>query len=275
LDLESGELRKRGRPIRFQPQPFKVLAALVSNPGKLITREELRNQVWQGTTFVDFEQGLNFCVRRIRTVLDDDADAPRFIETVPRRGYRFIAAVEHVSANPEMPSEPANGRPSLEIPPSDITLPPKASARMSPWLAAGLPVLIIGAISLAWFGQRAADSPRVLGIVAITNDGRQKIANTPYDFLTPLVSDGSRLFFEEADSVHSSIAQVAISGGDTEPVMTPFRSAQLAGISPDHTHILLADMTSPTVSDMPFYSMPVMAENHHPGGIGPPEPCES
>ena len=258
LDLESGELRKRGRPIRFQPQPFKVLAALVSNPGKLITREELRNQVWQGTTFVDFEQGLNFCVRRIRTVLDDDAEAPRFIETVPRRGYRFIAAVEHVSANPEMPSEPANGRPSLEIPPSDITLPPKASARMSPWLAAGLPVLIIGAISLAWFGQRAADSPRVLGIVAITNDGRQKIANTPYDFLTPLVSDGSRLFFEEADSVHSSIAQVAISGGDTEPVMTPFRSAQLAGISPDHTHILLADMTSPTVSDMPFYSMPVI-----------------
>jgi Tol biopolymer transport system component len=207
---------------------------------------------------VDFEQGLNFCVRRIRTVLDDDADAPRFIETVPRRGYRFIAAVEHVRADPEMPSEPANGRPGLEIPPSDITLPPKASARLFPWLAAGLLVLIIGAISLAWFGQRAANSPRVLGIVAITNDGRQKIANTPYDFLTPLVSDGSRLFFEEADSVHSSIAQVAISGGDTEPVTTPFRSPQLAGISPDHTHILLADMSSPTVSDMPFYSMPVI-----------------
>lgn len=179
LDLGSGELRKRGRPVRFQPQPFKVLATLVSNPGKLITREELRNQVWQGTTFVDFEQGLNFCVRRIRTVLDDDADAPRFIETVPRRGYRFIAAVEHVSAHPEMPSQPGNGRPSLEIPPRDTTLPPKSSARMSPWLAAGLPALIIGAISLGWFGQRAANSPRVVGIVAITNDGRQKITNTP------------------------------------------------------------------------------------------------
>jgi Tol biopolymer transport system component/DNA-binding winged helix-turn-helix (wHTH) protein len=258
LDLESGELRKRGRPVRFQHQPFKVLATLVSNPGKLITREELRNQVWQGTTFVDFEQGLNFCVRRIRTVLDDDADAPRFIETVPRRGYRFIAAVEHVNANPEMPSESANGKPSLEIPPSEITVPPKSSARMFLWLAASVAVVIFGAISLAWLGRRATNSPRVLGIVAITNDGRQKMTNTPYDFLTPLVSDGSRLFFEEAASLDSSIAQVAMSGGDTEPVATPFGSAQLAGISPDRTHILLADVVTPTAIDMPFYNMPVI-----------------
>jgi Tol biopolymer transport system component/DNA-binding winged helix-turn-helix (wHTH) protein len=258
LDLESGELRKGGRPVRFQHQPFKVLATLVSNPGKLITREELRNQVWQGTTFVDFEQGLNFCVRRIRTVLDDDADAPRFIETVPRRGYRFIAEVKHVNASPELSSEPANGKPSFEVPQNEIAVPPKSSAHMSQWLTAGLAVLIVGEISLGWFGQRATNSLRVLGIVAITNDGRQKMTNTPYDFLTPLVSDGSRLFFEEAVSVHSGIAQVAISGGDTEPVATPFRSAQLAGISPDHAHLLLADMHSATVTDMPFYSMPVI-----------------
>ena len=257
LDLTSGELRKQGRPLRFQPQPFKVLATLVSNPGKLITREELKNQVWQETTFVDFEQGLNFCVRRIRTVLDDNADAPRFIETVPRRGYRFIAAVEHVSAAPEAASEPTNGKPSLELPPSELALPPKTAHRFN-WLAAGLAALMIAAISLAWFGQRATSFPRVLGIVAITNDGRQKITNTPYDFLTPLVSDGSRLFFNETESDHSGIAQVAMSGGDTELLATPFRSAQLAGISPDHAHILLADMYSPTIIDSPFYSMPVI-----------------
>jgi Tol biopolymer transport system component/DNA-binding winged helix-turn-helix (wHTH) protein len=257
LDLTTGELRKQGRPLRFQPQPFKVLATLVSNPGKLITREELKNQVWQETTFVDFEQGLNFCVRRIRTVLDDNADAPRFIETVPRRGYRFIAAVEHVSASPEPASEPANGKPSLEVPPREITIPPK-TAHGFDGLAAGLALLIIGAISMAWFGQSAPSFPRVLGIVAITNDGRQKITNTPYDFLTPLVSDGSRLFFNETESDHSGIAQVAMSGGDTEPLATPFRSAQLAGISPDHAHILLADMYSPTIIDSPFYSMPVI-----------------
>jgi Tol biopolymer transport system component/DNA-binding winged helix-turn-helix (wHTH) protein len=258
LDLASGELRKRGRPVRFQHQPFKVLATLVSNPGKLITREELRNQVWQGTTFVDFEQGLNFCVRRIRTVLDDDADAPRFIETVPRRGYRFIAAVEHVGASPELTSEPANGKPSFEGPQNEVAVPPKSSAHRFQWVRAGLALLIAGAISLAWLGRGPANPPRVLGIVAITNDGRQKIINTPYDFLTPLVSDGSRLFFEETNSVHSRVAQVAMTGGDTEPVSTPFEGAQLAGISPDHTHILLADVHTPTVSDMPFYSMPVI-----------------
>src|SRR5882762_875527 len=155
LDLESGELRKRGRPVRFQTEPSKVLATLVSNPGKLITTEELRNQVWQGTTFVDFEQGLIFCVRRIRSVLDDDADAPRFIETVPRRGYRFIAAVEHVIANPELPSEPANEKSGPEIPRSEIAVPPKSSSHMFPWAVAGLAVLIVAAISLAWFGQYA------------------------------------------------------------------------------------------------------------------------
>ena len=94
LHPETGELSKGGRLIRLAPQPFKVLSILVSQPGKLISREELRHQIWNGTTFVNFEQGLNFCVRQIRSVLDDDADKPHFIETVPRRGYRFIAPVE-------------------------------------------------------------------------------------------------------------------------------------------------------------------------------------
>ena len=90
LDLEKGELRKKGRPVRLQPQPCKVLSALASRSGELVTREELKHQIWNGTTFVDFEQGLNFCVRQIRLALDDDAESPKFIETVPRRGYRFV-----------------------------------------------------------------------------------------------------------------------------------------------------------------------------------------
>jgi DNA-binding winged helix-turn-helix (wHTH) protein/Tol biopolymer transport system component len=100
LDIETGELRKHGKPIRLQPQPSKVLAALVSRPGELVTRQQLRHQIWDGTTFVDFEQGLNFCIRQIRLVLDDDTDAPRFIETVPRRGYRFVAPTLPVKGDP-------------------------------------------------------------------------------------------------------------------------------------------------------------------------------
>jgi DNA-binding winged helix-turn-helix (wHTH) protein/Tol biopolymer transport system component len=91
LDIANGELRKQGKPVRLQPQPSKVLAALAARPGELVTRQELRHEIWDGTTFVDFEQGLNFCIRQIRLVLGDDPEKPQFIETIPRRGYRFIA----------------------------------------------------------------------------------------------------------------------------------------------------------------------------------------
>lgn len=88
----GGELRRNGAPVHLQPQPMKVLTLLVSRAGELVTRDELRKHVWGDETFVDFDQNLNWCIRRIREVLGDDANAPRFIQTVPRRGYRFIAA---------------------------------------------------------------------------------------------------------------------------------------------------------------------------------------
>ncbi len=99
LALKSGELRKNGSVVRLQPQPFKVLAFLASHPGQTVTRIELQQAVWEGETFVDFEHGLNFCIKQIRSALGDDAQSPRLVETLPRRGYRFIAAVENLSAS--------------------------------------------------------------------------------------------------------------------------------------------------------------------------------
>lgn len=92
LDTLVG-LRKGGKRLHLPPQPFRVLSLLVSRAGELVTREELQQQLWNGDTFVDFEQGLNVCIRQIRAVLNDSADDPRFVQTVPRRGYRFIAPV--------------------------------------------------------------------------------------------------------------------------------------------------------------------------------------
>lgn len=94
LDLASGELQHSGTPIHLQPQPAKLLQLLASHPGRLLTREELRQELWGSDTFVDFDQGLNFCIKQIRTALADDAEEPRYIATVPRRGYRFIAVVK-------------------------------------------------------------------------------------------------------------------------------------------------------------------------------------
>lgn len=94
LNLVTEELRKFGTPIKLAPQPFKVLALLASQAGQIVTREQIQLQVWGDETFVDFEQGMNHCIKQIRNALNDSADTPRYIETLPRRGYRFVAPVE-------------------------------------------------------------------------------------------------------------------------------------------------------------------------------------
>lgn len=99
LDVRSGEMKKHGSAVKIQPQPFKVLVLLASRPGEVVTREEIQAEVWPAGTFVDFEQSLNFCIRQIRAALGDNALAPRYVETLPRRGYRWVGgSVERVSA---------------------------------------------------------------------------------------------------------------------------------------------------------------------------------
>src|SRR5438046_10577946 len=93
INIYSGELRKNGIRLRLSGQPFQVLAVLVERPGEVVTREELHSKLWPSDTFVDFDHGLNNTIARIREVLDDSSDTPRYVETIPRRGYRFIAPV--------------------------------------------------------------------------------------------------------------------------------------------------------------------------------------
>src|SRR2546427_11275473 len=96
VDVRSGELRKQGVRIKLQEQPFHVLAVLLQRPGEVVTREELRSQNWPADTFVDFDNSLNTAVNKLREALGGSADNPRFIQTLPRRGYRFIAPVTGV-----------------------------------------------------------------------------------------------------------------------------------------------------------------------------------
>jgi TolB-like protein/DNA-binding winged helix-turn-helix (wHTH) protein/Tfp pilus assembly protein PilF len=100
LDIRCGELRRAGTLLNLPPQPFRILVLLAAHSGQLVTREEIQKQIWGSDTFVDFEQGLNFAINKIRTTLGDDSETPRYIETLPRRGYRFIASVEQVSVRP-------------------------------------------------------------------------------------------------------------------------------------------------------------------------------
>ena len=112
-DLASGELRKSGRRIRLQEQPFQMLALLLERPGDLITREELRQKLWAADTFVDFDHGLNTAINKVREALGDSAASPRFVETVARRGYRFLAPVQPAET-PAEASVPAPSQPSAK-----------------------------------------------------------------------------------------------------------------------------------------------------------------
>ena len=119
VDLRSGDLRKYGIRLKLQDQPFQVLAHLLEHPGEVVTREELRQKLWPADTFVDFDTGLNSAIKKLRDALSDSAEEPRYIETLPRRGYRFIAEVQNgdapaattaaieENAPPVPPSEPA------------------------------------------------------------------------------------------------------------------------------------------------------------------------
>ena len=113
----DGELRKNGVRIKLQEQPFRVLVELVANSGKVVTREELQQRLWPADTFVDFDTGLNTAIRKLRLALNDDADEPRYIETLARRGYRFVAPVNTTSL-----STRANGEGSGETVPDAALL---------------------------------------------------------------------------------------------------------------------------------------------------------
>ena len=161
LDAHSGELRKSGVRLSVQDQPLQVLKLLLDRPGELVTREELRQQLWPSDTFVGFEHGLNAAVGRLRETLGDSADTPRFIETLPRRGYRFVGTIADDGAalhrrQWSMPPESA-GRPAAEPRPT----PARRTHARSP-----MPALVVGVVYLlaCWgafsLGQRAGDRPQ-------------------------------------------------------------------------------------------------------------------
>lgn len=115
LDVEAGQLLRNRRAIRLKPQPFKLLHLLASRPGDVVTREEIRDLLWGADTYVDFEQGVNTAIKQIRDALNEDADHPLYVETIPKRGYRFIAPVEGAA--------PKTGKSSpLPIPKTDLNL---------------------------------------------------------------------------------------------------------------------------------------------------------
>src|SRR6266446_5918160 len=149
LDLRTGELRKRGVKLRLQGQPLQLLRILLQGAGNLVTREELRSQLWPADTFVDFDHSLHNAIGRIRETLGDSAETPRYIETLPRRGYRFIAPVEQVQA---LRSSEANGNKTREA----LAVAPQSKTRAA---TLALTLLVLAASGSAFWLVRAVSRP--------------------------------------------------------------------------------------------------------------------
>ena len=202
VDLRAGELTKRGLRVRLQEQPFQVLALLLENRGELVTREELREKIW-GQTVVDFDHGLNKAINKIREALGDSAENPRFVETVARRGYRFLA-----DATPIDPA--ADTRPGLEtgdlVPPidshrvelTDVGMPPKRSYRTRAWAGAGLGLALVLAVSLPWIlYSQSQSSPKIRSLAVLP--------------LKSLSGDPSQDYFADGmtDALITDLAQIS------------------------------------------------------------------
>jgi DNA-binding winged helix-turn-helix (wHTH) protein len=138
VNLQAGELRKNGVRIKLQEQPFQILVMLLERPGEVITREQLRQQLWRADTFVDFDHGLNSAINKIRQALGDSAENSRFVETLARRGYRFIAPLEG-AARPAQPQ--------------------RRHRRSLRGIAAGLAILGVGAVAF-WFIRSTPQLPQ-------------------------------------------------------------------------------------------------------------------
>jgi TolB-like protein/DNA-binding winged helix-turn-helix (wHTH) protein/Flp pilus assembly protein TadD len=167
LDVRSGELSKRGVRLPIQGRPVQALAILLENPGQIVTREEMRKRLWPADTFVDFEHGLHNAIARLREALSDSADTPRFIETLPRRGYRFIAPVTNTNVNSAAADKAT-------------TATAKPVRRFRPVLVApGAIIIIVLVAAGVWFYRRSARIPQLVSIHSLAVLPLENLSGNP------------------------------------------------------------------------------------------------
>ena len=224
-NLQAGELYRNGAKVRLQGQPFEVLALLLERPGQMVTREELGRRLWPADTFVDFEHGLNAAVNRLREALGDSSEQPRFIETIPRRGYRFIAQMDSPSA-PGVTS-------------SAITFTHARRFRLVFGIAL-LFLLVLISVGIGWWWL-SRHLPRATGSTRITFSGRVsgRFAGLVAEEFPGLATDGNRIYFIALKDGGPALSYVSIAGGDEVFIPLPFEWPQLRHISPDGSALLV------------------------------------
>ena len=261
-----GTLSRHGIPLRIQEQPFRILELLLSHHGEIVTRDQLCDVLWPEGTHVNFDGSLNAALKKLRAVLQDDAENPRFIETIPRQGYRFVAPVHVINDVPAaviagQVADLENGDTSVEV---RLRLHPEFSQE----LAAGqsrdrqraeraqrwfdfllLTIAIVFGSWFLFFIVYPIPRPSVQRMSRITNASR-------IDEWGGIVSDGTRIFFLERDAGRWRLMQTSVEGGNAEVMAAPFENTRLFAISPDHSQFLIGQFTRRD-DEMPLWLWPV------------------
>ena len=228
IDPSARELRKHGVRIKLQDQPFAVLLILLEKPGQLVTKEELQQRLWPADTFVEFDKGIYNAMKRLRETLGDEADTPRYIETLPRRGYRFIA--------------PVQGRDGGGKPP-ELSLAPEPTPRLTATKRLALLVSLLCVLPLAAIFIRVKlwstpPVPKVVDTAQVTKDGVHK------DVTLKLISDDTRLYFQEGSWMRGftegvSLVQVSTEGGETARIPVALEGLMVYDISRTRSELLV------------------------------------
>jgi len=227
LNLHTGELRQRGQKVKLQEQPLQVLAALLEQPGEIVTREELRNKLWPADTFVDFDHSLNAAIRRLRDALGESAERPIFVETVARRGYRFIAPVDGGSAA------------------SAIGVAASPERSKSPFLAHWLIIVSFTAIVisiLAWTAWRHPSHPGELIERKLTSNSSENSVSS-----AAISRDGKYLAY--ADNSGCYLKQIRTGEAHSLPLPPNF-SARVDDWFPDGSHLLVSREAQPGTTSL-------------------------
>lgn len=228
VDLAARELRRDGAKVKLQDRPFEVLTILIERPGEVVAREEFRQRLWPADTFVDFDSSLNTSINKLRQALSDDAENPRFIATVGRRGYRFIAPTSLPPGTPAVPVAAVIAS-TVVAEGSGHEPGPSRRPRLIAVVAGIAVVLVVILIMVLRFLPQPV--PRVLNVIQVSH-------NEHLDPWGRVKTDGARLFFLERAGGHWNVMQVPASGGEAQLFPEPSKNTRLLDISPDRSEFL-------------------------------------
>lgn len=265
LDLANAELHKDGARLRLQGQPFRVLAMLVERAGDVVSREELRQHVWGQETTVDFDHGLDVAINKVREVLEDSATAPRYIETLARRGYRFIGKIEEVAppGSIELLSQPPSEVPLAHTAKMVVTeISAQSTNRPSVrWILLAATASAIALIGLAILKAIEFTRPplKPAYIREITDSGRVYPGLPLQESLGQTATDGSRLYFSQIQNGRIVLSQASVDDGETTVLPFPVAGAApvIENISPDGTKLLLRNQAV-RETEGPIWIMPTI-----------------